>query len=181
MKKYLVLAFILISSILLAQENYKGKVSLIFNDEKIELPINVVSLRKENKVLISIRAERNDEKVQQLISLEWEFKKLSTDDKDLSMYDAFLVNVVNNSGSKKEELLFRMNNNANDGELVVKKGDKSWDLFSFAMKFEIESVSFENAAITIKGSLNLKARDGKSKTPLEPISEIKDCKFEIVI
>ncbi|MCF6269191.1 MAG: hypothetical protein L3J41_05755 [Melioribacteraceae bacterium] len=174
-------ALLLFSSIVSAQENYKGKISLIFNDEKIELPIKVVSLRKENKVLISIRAERNTEDIQQLFSLEWEFKKLSTDDKDLSMYDAFLLNVINNRKDKKEELRFRMNNNATDGELFVKKGKRTWDLTSFAMRFEIENISFENSAITIKGGMSLKARDVKSKTPLEAVSEIKDCKFEIVI
>jgi len=176
MKKYLAVILILFCSITNAQENNKGQISLMLNGEKIELPINVVSLRKENKVFISIRAERNTETVQQLFSLEWEFKKLSTDDKDLSMYDAFLLNVVNNSESKKEELRFRMNKNANDGELFVKKGNKTWNLFSFAMKFNIESVSFENSSINIKGNLGFKARDGK-----EPVSEIKDCKFEIVI
>ena len=92
MKKYIFIALMFICSITIAQENYKGQISLLLNEEKIELPINVVSLRKENKVLISIRAERNTEDIQQLISLEWEFKKLSTDDKDLSMYDAFLIN-----------------------------------------------------------------------------------------
>jgi len=181
MKKYFVVILILFSSFTFAQENNKGQISLIFNGEKIELPINVVSLRKENKILISIRAERNTEKVQQLFSFEWEFKKLSTDDKDLSMFDAFLLNVVNNSEGKKDELRFRMNNNAEEGELFVRKGNRTWNLASFGMKFNIKNVSFENSRINIKGSLSLKVRDVKSKTPLEPVSEIQDCKFEIII
>ena len=181
MKKYFAAILILFCSITFAQENNKGQISLKFNGEKIELPINVVTLRKENKVLISIRAERNTEKVQQLFSLEWEFEKLSTNDKDLSMYDAFLLNVVNNSESKKEELRFRMNNSANDGELFVRKGNRTWNLTSFGMKFNIENVSFENSRIKIKGNLSLKVRDVKSKTPKESVSEIQDCKFEIII
>ncbi len=181
MKKYLVIALILLYSIAYAQENYKGKISLIFNGESIELPITVVSLRKENKVLISIRAENNDEKIQQLFSLEWEFKKLSTDDKDLNMYDAFLLNVVNNGEGKIDELRFKMKNNAEDGELFVQKGNRTWNLTSFAMKFNIENVSFENSAISIKGNLSLKARDAKSEDPMKSVSEIEDCKFEIVI
>lgn len=164
-----------------AQENYKGKVSFTFNEEKIELPINLVSLRKENKVLISIRAERNNENVQQLFSLEWEFKKLSTDDKDLSVYDAFLLNVVNNGVGKKDELLFRLTKDPKDGGFVVKKGNRTWNLTSLAMKFNIENVSFENSSIKINGNLSFQARDKDSNTPLEAISEIKDCKFEIII
>jgi hypothetical protein len=179
--KNIIIALLFFSSIIIAQENYKGKVSFTFNDEKIELPIKTVSLRKENKVLISIRAEKNNGNVHQYFSLQWEFKKLSTDDKDLSMYDAFSLTVVNSNKSKKEKLQFRMNNNSNDGRLFVKKDNRTWDLTSFAMRFEIENISFENSAITIKGSMSLKARDVKSKTPLEPVSEIKDCKFEIVI
>jgi len=164
-----------------AQENYKGKVSFTFNEEKIELPINLVSLRKENKVLITIRAEQNNEEAQQLFSLEWEFEKLSNNDKDLSMYDAFLLNVVNNKGDDKDELLCRFTNNAKDGGIVVKKGKRTLNILSFRMKFNIESVSFENSSINIRGNLGFKARDSKSETPLEPVSEIKDCKFEIVI
>jgi hypothetical protein len=74
-----------------------------------------------------------------------------------------------------------MNDNATDGELFVKKGNRTWNLASFDMRFEIENVSFENSAITIKGGMSLKVRDAKSKTPLEPVSEITDCKFEIII
>lgn len=177
----LAIIIILFSSVTFAQENNKGQISLMFNGEKIELPINVVSLRKENKVLISIRAERNNENVQQLFSLEWEFKKLSTDDKDLSMYDAFLLNVVNNKQDKRDELLCRFTDDAKGGGIIVKKGTQTWSLANIAMKFNIESVSFENSSIKIKGNLSFQTRDTKSETPLEPISEIKDCKFEIVI
>lgn len=181
--KRIIFAFVLLGFCftLSAQENYKGKVSLTFNGEKIELPINLVSLRKENKVLITIRAEKNDEQGQQLFSLEWEFKKLSSDDKDLSMYDAFLLNVVNNKEDEKDELLCRFINNAKDGGIIVKKGKQTLNILSFSMKFNIESISFENFSIKIKGNLSFQARDTKSETPLEPISEIKDCKFEIVI
>lgn len=181
MKKQFAIILMLFCSIVSAQENYKGKISLIFNEEKIELPINVVTLRKENRVLISLRAEKNNEKVQQLVSLEWEFKKLSENDKDLSMYDAFLLNVLNNSEDKKDELRFRMNNNAEDSELFVQKGNRTWNLASMSMKFNIENVSFENSSINIKGNLSFQARDAKSEDPLKPVSEIEDCKFEIVI
>ena len=181
MKKYLITALILLCSIAYGEENYKGKISLIFNGEKIELPINVVTLKKENKILVSIRAQQINEKKQQLISLEWEFDKLTTNDEDLSIYDSFLLNVVNNSEDKKDELRFRMNNNGEDGELFVQKGNRTWNLTSFAMKFNIENVSFENSSINIKGNLSLKARDAKSEAPMDPVSEIEDCKFEIVI
>ncbi len=181
MKKYLVVALILLCSIAYAQENDKGKISLIFNGEKIELPISVITLKKEDKVLISVRAEQNNEKVQKLFNLEWEMNKLSTNDEDLTMTDAFLLNVVNNGEGKKDELSFRMNDNSEDGELFVQRGDKTWNLTSMAMKFNIENVSFENSSILIEGKLSFKARDAKSEDPMKSVSEIEDCKFEIVI
>ncbi|MCB0753179.1 MAG: hypothetical protein KDC52_17030, partial [Ignavibacteriae bacterium] len=93
MKKYLVVALILLCSMAYGEENYKGKISLIFNGEKIELPINIVTLKKENKILISIRAEQSNEEDQQLFKLEWEMDKLTTNDDDLTMTDAFLLSV----------------------------------------------------------------------------------------
>ena len=91
------------------------------------------------------------------------------------------MNVVNNSEGKKEELRFRMNNNAKDGELFVRKGNRIWNLTSLDMKFNIENLLFENSSVIIKGNLSFKARDVKSKTPKKSVSEIQDCKFEIII
>ena len=181
MKKYLVITLVLLCSIAYAQENDKGKISLIFNGEKIELPINAVTLKKENKIFISIRAEQSNDKVQQLINLEWEMNKLSTNDEDLTMSDAFLLNVMNNIEGEKDELRFNMNNNEEDGVLFVQRGDRTWNLTSMAMKFNIENVSFEDLSIIIEGNLSFKARDAKSEDPMKSVSEVEDCKFEIVI
>ncbi|MCW8848429.1 MAG: hypothetical protein OQJ81_00515 [Melioribacteraceae bacterium] len=181
MKKYLVVTLILLCSIAYGGENYKGKISLIFNGEKIELPINFVTLKKENKILISIRAEQSNKEDQQLFKLEWEMDKLSTNDKDLTMTDAFLLSVVNNEEGKIDELRFRMDNNGEDGELFVQREERTWNLTSMAMKFNIENVLFEDSSIFIEGNLSFKARDGKSENPLKSVSEIEDCKFEIVI
>jgi hypothetical protein len=178
MKKYLVVALILLGSILYAQENNKGKILLTFNGEKIELPINVVTLKKEDKVLISLRAEEGNEEGKQLFKLEWEMNKLSTKDEDLIMSDAFLLNNVD---GKIDELRFKMENNDEGGELFVQKGGRTWNLTSMAMKFNIESILFENSSILIGGNLSFQARDAKSETPMKSVSEVEDCKFEIVI
>jgi len=163
MKKYLAVFFILFFSIIYAQENYKGKISFVFNMEKIELPINVVSLKKEN-----------NENRQQSINLKWEFKKLSTEDKDLSMFDSFFLNVMNNNENRKDELLVSM---ANDGKVVVKNGNESWNANSISMKFDIQNVSFENSSIVMKGKMDLKAGNKENKS----VSQLENCKFEIVI
>ena len=181
MRKYVVAVLIMLSSFALAEENNKGKISLIFNGEKIELPIDIVTIRKGDNIIVSTRAVSSNKKVQQMITLEWEVESLSAEDSSLSLYNNFRLNIRSNKKNKKEELRFRMNNNGKEGELFVRKGNRTWKLTSFAMKFGIEKISFENASIIIKGSLSLKARDVKSKTPLEAVSEIEDCKFEIII
>lgn len=177
MKKYLVVVLVLLCSIAYSQGNYKGKISLIFNGESIELPINLITLKKDKKILLSISAKENN----QSVKLEWEMNKLSTDDKDLDVYDSFILSVENNSKDEKDELRFRMNNNAEEGEIFVRQGDSTWNLTSMAMKFNIENVSFENSSIFIEGNLSFKARDAKSETLMKSISEIENCKFEIVI
>jgi hypothetical protein len=107
--------------------------------------------------------------------------KLSTKDEDLIMSDAFLLNVVNNVDGKIDELRFKMENNDEGGELFVQKGGRTWNLTSMAMKFNIESILFENSSILIGGNLSFQARDAKSETPMKSVSEVEDCKFEIVI
>ena len=180
-KKYSIIFLLLLCSIVYAEENYKGKISFVFNGEKIELPISTVSLKKENKILISFRAESKNEGEHQLISLTWEFSKLSTNDEDLSMYDNFLLSVVNNKKGEKDELRFRMNNDAQDGEIFVRKGNRTWDLTSLSMKFNIENVSYEKSSLLIEGKLKFEARDAKNEDPMRAISKLEDCKFEIVI
>lgn len=181
MKKYLILALIFLFSVSYGEENSKGEISLTFNGEKILLPINIVTLKKEDKILISISAEQSNDKARQLFNLQWETEKLSANDEDLSMYDAFSLNVVNNNGDGKEELRFRLNDSGNNGELFVRKGNRTWELSSMAMKFNIENVSFEDSSILIEGSLSFQARDTKGEDPMKPISQIEDCKFKVVI
>jgi len=59
MKKLIILVLVT-GSLIFAQENSKGRISLVFNGEKIDLPIRNVTVMKQNNILISIRAEYND-------------------------------------------------------------------------------------------------------------------------
>ena len=180
MKKYLIMLLLLLGSFAYAGDYDKGKISLLFNGEKIELPISTISLKKENKILISVRAENNVEGGSQLISLKWVFNKISTNDEDLSI-DDFLLNVVNNKNDEKDELRFQMSDDEKDGELFVRKGNRTWDLTALSMKFNIENVSYEKSSLVISGKLNFETRDAKGEDPTKAISKIEDCKFEIVI
>jgi len=179
--KGIILGLILLTITTGGKESNKGKVSLIFNGEKIELPITTVSLIKEDVIVLSIRAEKNRDNIEQLVSFQIGFKKLSTEDKYLEIYDDFLLNVVNKGDGKNEELLFRMEKGGAEGEVTVKKGNRTWNLANFAMKINFEKVLFENSSLIIKGDLSFKFRDTKSETPLEPICKVEKFSIEIVI
>ena len=81
---------------------------------------------------------------------------------------------MNNSENKKDELLVSM---SNDGKVVVKNGNESWNANSLSMQFDIQNVSFENSSIVIKGKMNLKAGNKENKS----VSKLENCKFEIRI
>lgn len=181
--KFFAIVFLVAGSIICGQSSDKGRISFTFNDEKIDLPINMVSLRKENFVILTARAEKNTEYAQQLISMELSFKQLSTEDKDLNIYESFLIEVKSQkkNPSSREEVLLRMFNNADDGELTVFHNNKFIHGNAFSLKLNISKVAFENNTLIIDGNFDLKVRSTESDDPETPVAEIKDCKFEIII
>ena len=76
MNKVCLLVLFLIP-ILFAQQNNKGNISLVFNDEKIDLPINRVSINKLNGITLNISAQQNDLQMHKKVALELKLKELS--------------------------------------------------------------------------------------------------------
>jgi hypothetical protein len=174
----------LLLSIILLSSSYaddKGRISLIFNDAKIDLPVNSVVLRKENSIVLTARAELNNENIKQLISMEISFNSLSKDSIDI--YNSFLIEVRNQDStiSSREVLIIRFENNGNSGEVSYAKGNKSWTVNPFVLKFDVSKIDFANDHLIIQGTFTVAIRSQESDTPLEPIAEIKDGEFEIIL
>ena len=75
--KKIIIAVILCSYSLFAQVD-KGRVSLIFDDEKIDIPVTSISINKDENVRIGFRAEKNDSVHSKWISMELTLSKFST-------------------------------------------------------------------------------------------------------
>lgn len=180
--------FLAFASVLSAQENNKGNISLIFNEYKIDLPVTSIILRKENLIRLSIRGEQSIDDDQKIIALEFSLKDLKTDTKEFVLEGTRINILIRRNGidSHGEELLVWFpENDFSEGKAhysVYKKGQKlNWDISSFNMKFNIDNISYFNGSLKINGSFSGKFRSDLTKDPFESTAEIKDGKFEIVI
>jgi hypothetical protein len=175
---FLLLSFALLSSMYAGD---KGRISLIMNGSEIDLPVNSVALRKENQIVLTARAELNNENSKQLVSLQLSFKSLSTD--SIDVYNSFLIEVRNqgNTHSSREALIIRFEDNANSGETSYAKGDKFWTIDAISLRFDVSKVDLVDNHLIIQGTFESKLRSSKSDTPLEPVAVIKDGRFKIII
>lgn len=181
--KKLAIVFLLALVTVFPQQD-KGKISLTFNGEVIELPINTLTIRKEDKILISVRAEQNDSISQKMISLELGFKKLSSDDnKGLEPYETRLqISSRNNVEFSGKELFLNLSNDGEGRFGVLKKGERvTWEITQLSMKFSVTKISLENDELKIIGNFSGTFRSMLDGALRKDIAEIKDGKFEIIL
>lgn len=188
MKRILVIIFIAVSA-LYAQDNNKGRISFIFNDEKIDLPFTSVFLQYENKILISARAEYNDSTLQETVAVELGFKKLSPEKSARSFPIKFDINIRDNANKTGKYLSLRYDDNglesgnekndfANYG--VYNKGEKvNWDINTLHLSFDVTNVIYTGKELKITG--NFSGTFSSTLAPKGQVAEIKDGKFEIII
>jgi len=188
MKKVLFLISFLVP-FLQAQQSNNGNISLVFNGEKIDLPINAVSIHKNNGIILSIKAEKEDSIIQQMINLELGFKELSSKS-DAETLDGTRIEIRtrNNKNNSEKELSMWFDGPTGDDKDyfeaahygVFNKGERvSWEINSLSLKINIKDVEYMDGALHINGQLN-----GTFRSTLAPegqVAEITDCKFEIII
>ena len=181
--KKLAIVFLLALVTVFPQQD-KGKISLTFNGEVIELPINTLTLRKEDKILISVRAEQNDSITQKMIALELGFNKLSAEDrKGLDPYETRLqISTRDIKGSSGKELLLSLHGEPEGHFGIYSKGERvSWDISILQVKFSIKKISCENDRIIIVGEFSGTFHSMLDRAVRKDIAEIKDGKFEIIL
>jgi hypothetical protein len=188
MKKVLFL-FSFMASSLFAQHSTNGNISLVFNGEKINLPINVISIHKDKGIILSIKAEREDSIAQQMVKLELGFKELSSKpDAETLEGTRIDISTRNNRNNSGKELSMWFDGPSGDDKNyfeaahygIYNKGERvSWEINSLSMKINITDVQYIDGALHINGELN-----GTFRSTLAPegeVGEIKDCTFEVII
>jgi hypothetical protein len=186
-KVFLLIPFI--ASCAFAQHSTNGNISMVFNGEKIDLPISTISIHKGNGILLSIEAEKQDSIIQQMVTLELGLKELSSESNVEVLEDTKIeISMRDKKTNSGKELSFWFNSpSGNDKRKpevayysVYKKGERmSWEINSISMKINIEDIQYKNGALYINGEF-----DGTFKSTLSSegqAAEIKDCKFEIII
>ncbi len=184
MRKILLIALLILTANISAQENYSGRISLTFNDEKIDLPINSVMLRKEDKINISIQAERNEDTISQRIGFELVLKNLEIN--KTQQPSAFRINV--NTRTKKDSQFEEFRFDYLPDQQVAYYGfgndieKATWNINSLEFKIGIEEITYSNKSFIINGIFNGIFRSLNRKgEPRKDVVEIKNGKFEIVI
>ncbi len=181
--KKLVIVFLLAFVTVFPQQN-KGKISLTFNGEVIELPINTLNIRKEDKIRISVRAEMSDSITQKMIALELGFKKLSSDDKKgLEPYETRLqISSRNNVEYSGKEFMLNLSNDGEGRYGIYKKGERvTWEITKLSMKLSVKRIGLENDELKIVGEFSGTFQSLLDGALRKDIAEIKDGKFEIIL
>ena len=188
MKKLLIIIF-LAASFIYAQKSSKGNISFNFNGKEINLPIHSITLMKQDNIVVTARAEHNDQNIQQMVSLELGFKKLAPGDKSMSPLFRIDINLRDNANHTGNDLSIQYDNKGISGGNgknetahygVFNKGERvSWDINSLHMVFNVTNVVYSNKELKISGTFT--GTFGSTIAPKGQIADIKDGKFEIII
>lgn len=188
MKKIIVLIFLIVPCFF-AQQSSNGNISLFYNKEKIDLPINSVLLQKENGIALSIKAEKQDSNTQQFISFEFGLKELSAEP-DVEVLEDTKINIItrdNKTDSGKElsmsfkddELIDSKNEFEKMHYGIYNKGERiSWGITSVSLKIDITSVSYEDGRLHISGKFNGTFKSNAA--PVDQIAELENGEFEVI-
>ncbi len=170
-------------SVIYAQENGKGRISLIFNGEKIELPIKSVTVRKENNIIVSVRADYQDRTKRQNVELDIGLKELAAGHNAETLEGTrFNISTRNIHESTGKDLSINFGSSNKEAAYYrnFKKGEQiSWEVNSVSMRLNVSQIVFTGGDLIISGEFS-----GTFKSTLaqdREISEIKDGKFKIII
>ena len=185
----LLLLFFLVP-FLFGQENSKGSIQLIFNDEEINLPINKASLQKDEGIILRFEAHNDDAEIQQRVAIQIGMKNLSSG-KDAETLEGTRLDIYtrNNKTNTGKDLSIWLDDKANDNKVsksegihysIFNKGERvSWEINAISLKIDITEIKYSNGELHISGEL-----EGYFKSTLAPegqFAEIKECKFNVKI
>jgi hypothetical protein len=180
MKKILIIFFVI--ALPLFAQSTKGQISLIYNEEKFDLSITQIVIRKENSVLISIRAEKNDSLGQQSISMEFPLESMAIEPK-VTTSDALRLLISSQRSNDHNGKRFTFNYGPGDVVVEMYYGNErvNWSSPNFQFKFDKVKITNSPEGIKINGSFSGKYNSAQQGNPLKTVAEIKDGKFEIIL
>lgn len=162
----------------------KGRISLQFDDETIDLPVTAVTLKKDNQIVLSAFAETEDSLVQQSFTLNLGFNKL-TAGKGGETLEGTGFSVVSRNKIKQTGKEFSCwlseNNEQKQRYITYKPGEYlTRELQSVQMVINILDISYKDNSLRItgefKGKFNLRGGDAATG-----FADFKNGRFEIVI
>ena len=180
--KNLIIAIILCSCSLIAQVN-KGRVSLIFDDEKIDIPVTSINIYKDENVRIGFRAENSDSARAEWVSIELTFSKLSTDE-NVSHFQNLRIQVQSSSKNNVQKKSFILNYEKDDIQVqLYNNGDIiNWTAQnSVKFQMDIGDIKYDGKELKISGTFSVNVNKLSDGNKIKAEAHIKDGKFEIVL
>lgn len=181
--KKLVMLIVLVAMPLFAQVN-RGRISLTFNGEKFDLPINSIMIRKENEIVVSARAEKNDSTGQQFISMELPFKDFNRANLAMSIKESELrIQIVSRMTTDKIEKRFNFNYGPKNAMVEYFYGLEkvNWQYPSMNVRIDASKIEYTGSELRIEGTFNGKYKSNMPSQESKTIVEIKDGYFEIIL
>lgn len=182
MKKVCLLVLLSVT-VLFAQQNNKGNISLVFNGEKIDLPINTVSINKLNNITLSISAVQKDLQMHKKVALKLKLKELSANP-DAEILEGTKIEIATIDTTNSGNILSVQFGSETDSGfahyIVLNRGNESvWEINSVSLRIKITDVKYINGVLHLTGEYSglFKSKDA----PEGQSAEIKDGKFEIII
>jgi len=171
---FFVFALLGFISTLFGQENYKGKISLMLDEKKIEVSITKVFIRKGDNIQIEVFAEREDGEKGETVMLYFSIdgfnpQKISTTD---------LAIKVDHGLSRSHRTKFSLM-----GDIVFAhyfSGPKQLNFSNITTNFDLTEVSHKNNSFIIIGNFSGIYSVETKYEVTSGSTEIKDGKFEIV-
>lgn len=182
MKKLLII--VIISAAYVFGQSNKGNISLVFNDEKFDIPIRYISINKDDNIRVSIRAEQNDSLAAKWISMELTFSNLAGG-KNVAQPKGVMLQIQSSTKYGEKRKSFMLNyGNKNDVQIeLYDHGDRfsftANKSFEFVMN--VEDISYKENQLRISGKFSVNIYKKSEKDEIKVDSSIKDGKFEIIL
>ncbi|MCF7859562.1 MAG: hypothetical protein K9N07_09630 [Candidatus Cloacimonetes bacterium] len=189
MKRIVFILVLLTAVDFLAQDNNKGNISLTFNGEEINLPVTAVKMEKTGSILLSARAEKNDEDIQQIIALDITLAELDLENGEPLRSDNFRLEVKMRKLIEKgnyhegKDFLLSFVEGAQACRFSIYSGNErvDWQMLSMVLRMYITEINFIDNHLKITGEVSVTLRSALDSFYANEVAKIENGRFEIIL